>query len=152
VRDNSAVYHGLVGWADSTHLLITEPGPDGVYVQSIDLTNGTTRNLFTISSNKADTVLSQDGEWIAFTTSRGAMIGNGLYVSRLNVSERRLVAAINGRSLYFPIWSPDGRWLVLSLPDPDDSVDQMRQALVELETCQVIPLPDLGGDVYSWGW
>jgi hypothetical protein len=151
VRDNSAVYHALVGWADSTHLLITEPGPDGVYVQSVDLTGGSTQNLFTISSNKADTVLSQDGRWIAFTTSLGGMLGNGLYISRLDASEQRLLAALNGRALYFPIWSPDQRWLILSLPDPDDPIDQMRQALVELETCRVVPLPDLGGDVYSWG-
>ncbi len=151
VRDNSAVYHGLVGWADGNHLLITEPGPDGVYIQSIDLTNGSTRSLFTISSNKADTVLSQDGQWIAFTTSRGGMLGNGLYISRLDASGRRVVAALEGRALYFPIWSPDNRWLILSLPDPNDPIDQMRQALVELETCHVIPLRDLGGDVYSWG-
>jgi Tol biopolymer transport system component len=151
VRDNSAVYHALVGWADSTHLLITEPGPDGVHIQSVDLGGGSTQNLFTISSNKADTVLSQDGQWIAYTNSLGGMLGNGLYISHLDASERRLVATLNGRALYFPVWSPDNRWLILSLPDPDDAADQMAQALVELETCRVIPLPDLGGEVYSWG-
>jgi Tol biopolymer transport system component len=151
VRDNSAVYRALVGWADDTHLLITEPGPDGVYVQSLDLTDGSTQNLFSMSSNKADTVVSQDGQWIAFTTSLGGMLGNGLYVSRLDGSERRQVAALDGRALYFPIWSPDNRWLILGLPDPNDPVDQMAQALVELETCRVIPLPDLGGDLSSWG-
>ena len=151
VRDNSAVYHALVGWADSTHLLITEPGPDGVHIQSVDLGGGSTQNLFTISSNKADTVLSQDGQWIAYTNSLGGMLGNGLYISHLDASERRLVATLNGRALYFPVWSPDNRWLILSLPDPDDTADQMAQALVELETCRVIPLPELGGEVYSWG-
>lgn len=151
VRDNSAVYHALVGWADSTHLLITEPGPDGVHIQSVDLGGGSTQNLFTISSNKADTVLSQDGQWIAYTNSLGGMLGNGLYISHLDASERRLVATLNGRALYFPVWSPDKRWLILSLPDPDDTADQMAQALVELETCRVIPLPELGGEVYSWG-
>jgi hypothetical protein len=151
VRDNAAVYHALVGWADSSHLLITEPGPEGVTIQSLDLSSGATSDLFTISSNKADTVVSQDGRWIAFTNSLGGMSGNGLYTSRLDGSERRLVAAIEGRALYFPVWSPDGRWLILSLPDPNDPVDQARQALMELDTCKIIPLPDVGGDVYSWG-
>ena len=154
VRDNSAIYHALVGWADNTHLLITEPGPEGPYVQSIDLADGSTQNLFTMSSNKADTVVSQDGQWIAFTNSPGGMLGtqgNGLYISPLDAFEPRLVAALHGRALYFPIWSPDNRWLILGLPDRDDPVDEMAQVLVELETCRVIPLPELGGEVYSWG-
>ncbi|GEM_PF-260483 len=151
VADLSVVYRLLVGWADNAHLLITEPGPDGVFIQSLNLADGSTRNLFTISSNKADTVVSPDGGWIAFTSSRGGMLGNGLYVSRLDGSERRMVVALDGRALYFPVWSPDGRWLVVSLPDPDDPVDQTAQALIELDNCRVIPLPDVGGQVYSWG-
>jgi hypothetical protein len=151
VVDNSAVYHALVGWADSDHLLITEPGPEGVIIQSRDLSDGSASDLFTMSSNKADTVVSQDGQWIAFTSSLGGMLGNGLYISHLDGSERRMVAALNGRALYFPIWSPDDRWLILGLPDSDDPVDGIAQALVELSTCRVIPLPDVGGEVYSWG-
>jgi Tol biopolymer transport system component len=151
VRDNSAVYHALVGWADNTHLLITEPGPEGVVIQSLDLADGSTENLFSISSNKADTVVSPDARWIAFTDSLGGMLGNGLYVSRLDGAERRMVAALDGRALYFPIWSPDSRWLILGLPDADDAADQTAQALVELETCRIVPLPDLGGEVVSWG-
>jgi hypothetical protein len=151
VRDNSAVYHALVGWADSDHLLITEPGQDGVIIQSLDLSDDTTTDLFTMSSNKADTVVSPDGQWIAFTSSLGGMLGNGLYVSHLDGSQRRMVAALDGRALYFPVWSPDNGWLILGLPDANDPVDGMAQALVELDTCRLTPLPDLGGDVYSWG-
>lgn len=151
VVDNSAIYHLLVGWADSDHLLITEPVPEGVAIQSLDLSDGSTRDLFTMSSNKADAVVSPDSQWIAFTSSLGGMMGNGLYVSRLDGSQREQVAAIDGRALYFPIWSPDNRWLILGLPDPDDAVDGIAQALLELDTCRLIPLPDLGGDVYSWG-
>jgi len=151
VRDNSAVYHALVGWADSDHLVITEPGPEGVIIKSLGLWDGSTSDLFTMSSNKADTVVSQDGQWIAFTSSLGGMLGNGLYVSHPDGSQRTMVAALSGRALYFPVWSPDNRWLILGLPDPDDPVDGIAQALVELSSCRVIPLPDLGGEVYSWG-
>jgi hypothetical protein len=151
VRDNSAVFHLLAGWADSGHLLVTEPGPKGETIQSVDLSDGSTRDLFTISSNKADTVVSPDGQWIAFTTSLGGMVGSGLYVSHPDGSERKLVAALEGQALYFPVWSPDDRWLILSLPDPDDQIDGMAQTLVELDTCRMTRLPDLGGDVYSWG-
>jgi hypothetical protein len=151
LKDNSAVYHLLAGWADADHLIITEPAPNGVMFQSLTLSNGTTRDLFMISSNKADTVVSPDGQWIAFTTSLGRMLGNGLYVSRLDGTERSLVAALEGRAIYLPVWSPDNRGLILSLPDPDDAVDGMAQALLELDTCRLTRLPELGGDVYSWG-
>jgi hypothetical protein len=151
VADNSAIYHLLVGWADENHLLITGPVPEGVAIQSLDLSDGSTSDLFTMSSNKADTVVSQDGQWIAFTSSLGGMMGNGLYVSHLDGTERRMVAAIDGRALYLPIWSPDNRWLILGLPSPNDAVDGIAQALLELDTCRLFPLPDLGGDVYSWG-
>jgi hypothetical protein len=151
VRDNSAVYHALIGWADNEHLYITEPGPQGVNIQLLNLVDGSTQNLFVVSSNKADLVLSQDSQWIAFTNSLGEMQGNGLYVSHLDGSERRLVVALDGRALYFPIWSPDNRWLIVSIPDLDDPSAPTVQALIELESCQVIPLPDLGGEIYSWG-
>jgi hypothetical protein len=137
VRDNSAVYHALIGWADNEHLYITEPGPQGVNIQLLNLVDGSTQNLFVVSSNKADLVLSQDSQWIAFTNSLGEMQGNGLYVSHLDGSERRLVVALDGRALYFP--------------DLDDPSAPTVQALIELESCQVIPLPDLGGEIYSWG-
>jgi Tol biopolymer transport system component len=151
IRDNAAVYHALVGWMDPDHLLTTEPRADGVVVQALDLTDGSTRDLFVMSSNKADTVVSPDGHWIAFTSSLGGALGNGLYVSRLGDPGRRLVAALDGLALYFPIWSPDDQWLILSLPDPGDPVDLSAQVLLNLESCQSFRLPDLGGDVYSWG-
>lgn len=152
VLDNSKVYHGLAGWADSGHLVTTEPSPDGVVLQSLDLSTGLSASLFTISSNKADTVISADSRWIAYTTSLGGRLGNGLYVSHLDGTEPRLVAALDGRALYFPIWSPDDRWLILGLPDPQDPVYQTAQALVDLESCALIRLPDLGGDPFSFSW
>ena len=151
VVDNSAIYHGLVGWSASNQLLITAPGPQGVIVQALDLASGVTEDLFVMSSNKADTVISPDGAWIAYTNSRGGMLGNGLYISRLDGSQARLLAALDGRALYFPIWSPDGNWLILSLSDSSDPVDQMAHALVSLDACVIAALPDLGGEVYSWG-
>lgn len=151
VRDNSAVYHLLAGWADEGHLILTEPDLQGVMIQSRALGDGSARDLFPISSNKADLVVSPDGQRIAFTTSLGGMLGNGLYVSRLDGAERRLVAALQGRALYLPLWSPNAQWLILSLPDPADPVDGMAQVLLEWDTCTLIRLPALGGDVYSWG-
>ena len=151
VRDNSAVYHNLISWADEAHLYITEPGPEGVYIQLLNLTDGSTQNLFPISSNKADLVLSSDRQWLAFTDLLGGMMGNGLYISHPDGSERHLVGALNGRVLYFPVWSPDNRWLIISLPDLNDPSAPTVQVLIELKTCQIIPLPDLGGEVYSWG-
>ena len=151
VIDNSAIFHNLIGWADNEQLYITEPGPEGVNIQTLRLADGTTHNLFPISSNKADLVLSPDGQWLTFTNSLGGMLGNGLYVARPNGSAQQFVSALDGRALYFPVWSPDNRWLIVSIPDLNDLSAPATQALIELATCQVIPLPDLGGEIYSWG-
>ena len=78
------------------------------------------------------------------------MQGNGLYISRPDGSERKLVMALDGMALYFPIWGQDDNWLIVSIPNPEAQDGRPVQALIELDTCQVIPLPDYRGEVYSW--
>jgi hypothetical protein len=154
VADLSVVYRLLVGWADNTHLLIAEPGQGGAFIQSMNLADGSTENWSSInlSSLKANAVISADGQWVAYTSSRGGngMLGNGLFVARLDGTQQRMVAALDGAALYFPVWSPDNEWLIVSVPDLNDT-GPAAQALIELDSCRVIPLPDLNGEVYSWG-
>ncbi len=39
-----------------------------------------------------------------------------------------------------PQWSPDGKWLIASVYDTDLSPDKPVQVLIEVDTCQIIPL------------
>jgi hypothetical protein len=148
---DSLQYELLAGWsADGTQVIFASPDADGVNVRSHDLASGMEQALFPISSNKADVVVSQDGQWIAFTDRLG-MQGNGLFISRLDGSGRSLVMALEGMALYFPIWSPDDNWLIVSVPNPEALDGRPDHALIELVTCRVVPLPGYGGEVYSWG-
>lgn len=148
---DSMQYEILAGWsADGTKVIFASAGSDGVQVRSVALATGAQESLFPISSNKADVVVSHDGQWIAFTDRLG-MQGNGLYVSRLDGSERKLVMALYGMALYFPVWGPDSNWLIVSIPNPEAQDGKPVQALIELASCRVIPLPDYGSEVYSWG-
>jgi len=147
---DSMQYEILAGWsADGTQVIFASAGSDGVQVRSHDLAAGAEQSLFPISSNKADVVVSPEGQWVAFTDRLG-MQGNGLFISRLDGSERKLVMALDGMALYFPIWGSEGNWLIVSVPNPDAQDGKPVQALIELDSCQVIPLPDYGGEVHSW--
>jgi len=70
-----------------------------------------------------------------------------IYVSEMDGSNRWL---LNDASLWVltPIWSPDGQWLLASVSaaDPGDTIG----TLINLRTCQVIPLPALKGNLLSW--
>lgn len=148
---NSPQYEILAGWsADGMEIIFASEGADGVQIRSHNLTTGAEQVLFPIPSNKADVVVSQDGRWIAFTDRLGAQ-DNGLYVSRLDGSERKLVAAMKGTALYFPVWSPDSGWLIVNVFDSEMGDGRARQVLIELDTCRVFLLPDYGGEIYSWG-
>ncbi len=77
--------------------------------------------------------------------------GNALYISRLDGSERKLVAALQGTALYFPIWSLDSQWLIINIPNPDALDGRDDQVLLDLNSCRVFPLPHYTGEVHSWG-
>jgi hypothetical protein len=48
-----------------------------------------------------------------------------------------------------PVWSPDGKWLMMGILSTDDSDAETVSAAVNLQTCQIVPLP-LIGDVSAW--
>jgi len=47
------------------------------------------------------------------------------------------------------VWSPDGTWLLvdLSWKIPDQ---MYTQALIQVDTCQIIPVTNLKGEVQDW--
>jgi len=148
---NSPQYEILGGWtADETQIVLASVGADGVQVRLHNLASAVEQPMFPISSNKADLVVSPDGQWVAFT-DRVTGMSNGLFVAHLDGTERKLVMLLEGMALYFPIWSPDGEWLIVSIPNMEARDGRSYQGLIEIDTCRVIPLPDYGGQIYSWG-
>ncbi|MBA4385518.1 MAG: hypothetical protein C0410_12340 [Anaerolinea sp.] len=49
-----------------------------------------------------------------------------------------------------PYWSPDGKWLIMSVQDTSLSEYMPTLALVNVESCNIIPLTLLQGYITSW--
>ena len=75
----------------------------------------------------------------------------GLFVSDLDGSNRKLLA--DGKAAYIvtvPAWSPDGQWVIASVHDPKATNQPATLTLIGIDSCQIIPLPNLSGYVTSW--
>jgi WD40-like Beta Propeller Repeat len=117
------------------------------------LQSGETKKLFSIVSKAGLGVLSPDGQWIAFSDRVFGGNGPGIFVSRLDGSERRFVASSEVPAAFYPAWSPDGKWLLVSTTEYSQAnpTPVYRPMAIELATCRVVALPPAQGDVLSWG-
>lgn len=77
-------------------------------------------------------------------------IAPGLYVARLDGAAKRLLVQLDDRYVADPLFSPDGKWLAFSVSNNDLSQTSFIPALIQIETCQVFPLPGLGGVIRGW--
>lgn len=148
LQDNGT--HMAQAWMpDGKSLLFTTRQADGVLVQSINIETGMVSLLTQINYQNAGVVLSPDGKQIAYE----AMLPGeryGVYVANLDGSAARLIANADPIVVTVPQWSPDGKWLVMSVQDTSLSEYMPTLALVNVENCKVIALPSLQGYVTSW--
>ena len=94
--------------------------------------------------------LSSVGQWLAYTEKVTGRIGAGLYISRLDGSERRLLVQLDYWPVYLPVWSPDGKWLAFSVSNNDLPDGLVGAGLINVDTWQVVPLPAIQGEIHGW--
>jgi Tol biopolymer transport system component len=141
----------LLGWLpDGTGLAYAVPVSDGMQLLFLDLPTGLGRTGFTIDSKAADAAISPDGSFIAFTARVQGTMAYGLYLSRLDGTEARLIAQLDNWSISDPVWSPDGSWLAVSMTDSQEVDAPTIPAVMDLATCQAIPLAGIEGYVQGW--
>jgi hypothetical protein len=144
-------YELLLGWLpDGTALYYAVPGPDGLTLRFLDLVNGVTTEGLVLNAKGASAAISPDGERIAFIERLPGSMDIGLYLARLDGTQRQLVAQLGHWGLSNPIWSPDGDWLMVSFQDADLPDAATATALLDPMTCQVIPLDGIDGTVQGW--
>jgi hypothetical protein len=132
---------------DGDRLLYTVVSRDGASLQIMDIQSGEVNPLFDVNYN-GTVVVSPDGNQLAFEEM--LLLGKyGLFVSDLDGSNRKLLADGDPYTVTVPTWSPDGSWVIATVHDPDVN-KQPILALIQVDTCQIIPLPNLGGYVTSW--
>jgi hypothetical protein len=120
-------------------------------VQLLDVTGGAPQTLaFIQQSGDTDVSISPDGQWIAYVDKVPGRMNPGIFISRLDGSDRRLLVQLDTWSVGIPRWSPDGDWLAFSVMDTDLFTTPITPGLVNIATCQVIPLKRLDGEIEGW--
>jgi hypothetical protein len=134
---------------DGNRLLYTVASRDGASLHIMDIQSGEVSQLFDMNYN-GTVVVSPDGKRLAFEEML-PLDKYGLFVSDLDGSNRQLLADGAPYIVTVPAWSPDGNWVITSVHDPQvNSYPTAMLALIHVDTCQIVPMPNLHGYVFSW--
>ena len=149
LTDGEDVNSAKAWMPDGNHLLYTAVKGNGASLQIMDIRTGISSPLFDINYN-GTVAVSPDGKRVAYEEML-PLDKYGLFVSDLDGSHRKQLADGNPYIVTLPVWSPDGNWVLASVHNPDaDKQPNPMLALIQVDTCQVIPLPGLGGYASSW--
>lgn len=134
---------------DGKSILYTVKGPDGATVYQIDITTGLLNKVFDLNYLNANVAISPDGQHLAFEQM---LPGErySVWISDLDGSNQRLVVDASPVVVTRPYWSPDGQWLIMSVTDISVDENHPTLALLQPDTCQIVPLTSLKGFVTSW--
>jgi Tol biopolymer transport system component len=121
---------------------ITEPSNQARTVFLVDLTSGEVKDL--LSNISKDSVLSPDQKRIAYLSPILGTTAEGLFVANIDGSQQRLILFYFTEFLgiYHPLekinWSPDGKWLLITLNSFASDIDQNSEVnlLVNPTSCQ----------------
>jgi Tol biopolymer transport system component len=149
LTDASAVSYAAAWMPDGKQLLYTVPARNGVSLHKMDVQTGESSFLFDLNYN-GTVAVSPDGTRLAFEEMLH-LDKYGLFVSDLDGSNRKLLADGDPYVVTVPAWSPDGSWVIASVHDPaSNTYPNPFLALIQVDTCQIIPVPSIGGYVSSW--
>jgi hypothetical protein len=149
-----------IGWLPDNQTIVYGAQVGDIYnfyehvFKTYNLQTGETKALFPITIKTPTGAVSPDGQWIAYNARQfGANLDGSVFISRLDGSERKLVAMLDNTLAYHPVWSPDtlagagGQWLIVSVVEPYKPASPV---LVNPFTCQVVRLENIRGEVQSW--
>ncbi len=142
-----------VGWLpDNQTIIYSRMTGEGFTFMMRNLQTGGEEELFTFVNKWGFGTVSPDGQWIAFLDRVFGAQGYGVFVSRLDGSERTLVAAPEIPVSFRIVWSEDNRWVLMNTIDyrQPELVPRQRPVLIDPSTCRAIALPDAHGDVEGW--
>lgn len=85
---------------------------------------------------------SSDGQWIAFVDIVKGRMGPGLYISRADGSERRLIVQLDHWLVLNDLsWSVDGNWVGFSILNTDLAVpDKVPYVAIDIHSCNLFIL------------
>jgi hypothetical protein len=141
----------LAGWQpDGQGLVITSLGQGGSYVQTINLQTGQIQDHFVINNVKGGFArLSPDGKRLAFSEMIFGLPSYGIYVANLDGTGKRQLAGLETGMATTGAWSPNSRWLTLTVMNSDG--ENAQALLLQVNTCQALLIPGGKGQVSAWG-
>jgi hypothetical protein len=147
IDTGSAQVISPAGWLpDNQTIVYSVMGGDGFTFTSYNLQSGETKKLFTIQNKAGFGAISPDGQWISFADKIFGANNWGIFISRLDGSDRRLVAEPEVPTAFSSVWSPNSQWLILTTMKNDGTEIPV---LVNPFTCEVARL-NINGSVEGW--
>ena len=140
----------LDGWSGDGESLLIQTG---TRIELLSVSHGSRTLLIETKHNSygsPSAALSPDGQWLAYLDEVPGKIIPGLFLSRLDGTDKRLLAQLEHWPVFSPVFSPDGKWLAVSMLNTDLPNAPVTPVLVNLGTCQVVPLPGLDGEIKGW--
>jgi hypothetical protein len=112
----------------------------------LNIETGDVSEMFGINYGYGSVDISPDGKQAVYENWLPGDI-YALFTSSIDGINQRLLAQGPETTVVIPKWSPDGRWIIATIYEGNS--DGML-ALIQVDTCQIIPLQNLSGYVGSW--
>ncbi|GAP12717.1 periplasmic component of the Tol biopolymer transport system [Longilinea arvoryzae] len=139
----------MQGWMPDGRILYVTMDENGPVLKLIDPQSGETQTLFNVPQLTTPVAVVSDGDRLAINWLDEASGKQTLYVFSADGSQRKALLELNAeatvRSMH---WSPDGNWLLIDLAWTAGG--ENTQALVKVDTCQIVPVTHLEGKVLDW--
>jgi hypothetical protein len=149
IDTGSAQVISPTGWLpDNQTIVYAVMGGDGFIFTAYNLQSGETKKLFTIQNKAGYGAISPDGQWIVFADRIFGASNWGIFISRLDGSDRRLIAEPDVPTGFSPVWSPDSQWLLVTTLKNDGTHIPV---LANPFTCEAARLNNVNGSIEGWG-
>lgn len=140
----------IQGWLPDGRILYVTQDQNGPVMKLIDPQNGTMTSLFNVPQLATSITASKDGRRLAINWIEESTGEQFLYVYTADGSQRRSILKMNADgNLREMTWSSDGLWLMVDL-SWNVAGEPYTKALIQVDTCQILALPDLEGMVTDW--
>lgn len=141
----------LSGWSGDGQFLFIQTG---TRLELLNVNDGNRNLLLETQHNpygSPSAALSPDGQWLAYLDSVPGRRSPGLFLSRLDGTDKRLLVQLDHWPVLLPAFSPDGQWLAFGTLNVDIANPmQATSILLNIQTCQPISLPGFEGEVRQW--
>lgn len=112
----------------------------------LNIETGDVREMFGINYGYGSVDISPDGNQAVYENWLPGDV-YAIFTSSLDGTNQSLLAQGPETTVVAPKWSPDGRWVIATIYEGNS--DGML-TLIQADTCQIIPLPNLNGNVGAW--